>query len=311
MYPTPKSEAASFAHTRSSHFRDSRVPLHDLRATSPQVDAFQRQQDKHIREEAEAQAHALRSRAQCGRGAVIVAEADGSRITIVPTRCKTWFCPHCGPILARLWGDRIAHAKPERFITLTADPNRWPRPDLAYDAIREAWPKLVRLIRQRIGPFEYALVWELHASGYPHLHVCQRGSYIPQKWLSAQWDALGIGSIVDIRSISTHRGAARYATKYMLKTVTTTAKAFTLHRVVTASRHFFTTGLIKYSPAKSSKTITAHTMTHPADVARLLIGTYGYTLVPPAARGPIVLMQSDIPASHTPIEAILLAFTQH
>jgi len=300
-----EAEAARFARQQKHAWTHSPAIATDLRHTSPRTAAARRSRDPEVRKMAAHRSEPIRSQEFCGRGAVIVAAKDGSKITVVPTRCKTWMCPRCGPVLARLWGDRIADAKPQRFITLTADPYKWPRPDLAYDAMKDAWTALVRLIRQKIGTFEYCLVWELHHSGYPHLHVCQRGKYIPQKWLSRTWLRLGIGQVVDIRSISTRRGAARYATKYMLKTVKATRDAIGLTRVVTASRGFFRKPLIKPSPTNDIDSTTTHTLAHPGDVIEALILRFGWTLQSDPGAAAFVLVPDGSPASRTPLETIL------
>ncbi len=60
---------------------------------------------------------------------------------------------------------------------------------------------------------EFVLVVELHASGIAHLHVLL-DSYIPQRWLSQAWQAVGGGKIVDIRWVDVHRTSA-YLSKYL------------------------------------------------------------------------------------------------
>lgn len=175
----------------------------------------------------------------CRPGAISVYDPSDRSITITPIRCKKWTCKHCGPVLARIWAKRIADRKPQRMITLTCDHTRWPRPDLAYEAMKEALPKLVRRIRDKLGSIEYAAVWELHEDGYPHVHIAQRGVYIPQKWLSLVWNNLGLGPIVDIRKVTTGKAAAVYMAKYMTKTVAKGKDGIQLTRVVQASKAFF------------------------------------------------------------------------
>lgn len=175
----------------------------------------------------------------CHPGVITVQDPNDSSITLCPTRCKKWTCPKCGPVLARIWAKRIADAKPQRMITLTCDHKRLSTPALAYEAMKEALPQLVRLARRQIGPIEYAAVWELHEDGYPHLHLAARGHYIPQKWLSRTWDNLGIGPIVDVRKVKTGKGAALYMSKYMTKTVAAGKSGIHLTRVIQASAGYF------------------------------------------------------------------------
>lgn len=170
--------------------------------------------------------------------------------------------------------------------------------------MRAAWPKLVRLIRKVFGPFEYCLVWEIHADGYPHMHIATKGPYLPQRWLSAQWERLGIGRVVDIRRIDAKRGAARYMTKYMLKTVKHTRESLGLTRVVTASRGFFDRTLIKESQALTSDTETRHVLAGPGSIVQYLIQHHGYMLTGDVSGSVITL----IPGPHAchPADALAL-----
>lgn len=81
-------------------------------------------------------------------------------------------------------------------------------------------------------------MWELHRSGYPHLHVVARSPFIPQKWLSERWSQLGIGSIVDIRKIFKHETAARYIAKYLGKATGDCARMLSGTRIITKSRNW-------------------------------------------------------------------------
>lgn len=220
----------------------------------------------------------LATRHYCGKGAIVLTLPDNPVVVIVPTRCKHWTCPTCGPILARYWSDRISKAKPERFITLTADPKRWPRPDLAYDAMRETFPKLVRILRSRGIRFEYVAVWETHESGYPHLHICQKGDYVPQKLISQIWSGLGVGSIVDIRQVTTQRGVACYVAKYMAKSIAKRESGFRILKIVQSSRHFFEKVLVPEKRSSDARVKAIHTRLHAAQVVWTLYRLFGYVL---------------------------------
>jgi len=227
----------------------------------------------------------IHSRTYCGTGAVVVIMQDTAEIRVIPIRCKTWGCPVCGPILARQWGERIAEAQPERFLTLTCEPSRFDNPQQAYEAMNAAFPKLIRLIRQHIGPCEYARVYEAQENGYPHLHVATKGKYLPQRWISRTWDRLGIGTIVDIRQIPSKRGAARYMTKYMTKTAGSASLPFKPARIITTSRGFFPPKLIEESPTNDVCQDFGHTLAHAGEAVEYLVRHYGYRLVgDPGAR---------------------------
>lgn len=71
-------------------------------------------------------------------------------------------------------------------------------------------------LKRRLGKSpEFIAVLELHRSGVPHLHVLV-GAYLPQDWLSAAWQAVGGGRIVDIRFVDVHKISA-YLSKYFTK----------------------------------------------------------------------------------------------
>lgn len=124
---------------------------------------------------------------------------------------------------------------PERLITLTCDHKRFRNPYEAMDHMLKAWPKLLTLIRKKFGSFEYLKVWELHKSGYPHIHMMQRGKFIPQKWLSAAWDRLGCGSIVDIRKIYKQDCAGKYLVKYLGKSFAELSSLWYRKRLISKS----------------------------------------------------------------------------
>jgi hypothetical protein len=102
----------------------------------------------------------------------------------------------------------------------------------------KAWEKIVAKIRRRWGSFEFVRVWELHKSGYPHLHIVSRGTFIAQKWLSAEWDKMGCGKIVDIRKIENSKHATIYITKYLGKSFGTLTKLWSGTRLVNKSNHW-------------------------------------------------------------------------
>ncbi len=223
--------------------------------------------------------------ASCRPGVIVVYDPADRSITLVPVRCKKWTCPVCGPILARLWAKRIADAKPQRMITLPCDHKRFPHPQAAYEAMKDALPRLIRLIRSQIGPMEYALVWEIHEDGYPHLHMAHRGRYIPQKWLSRVWDNLGFGPVVDIRQVKTAKGAAAYLAKYMTKTVAAAKDTLALTRVIQASRRYFQRSMFSVTSLVPPGGMTQRCKGEAYDVIRYLVDR-GMYVPDPAQPGP-------------------------
>lgn len=120
----------------------------------------------------------------------------------------------CGPAKSWRLGDLAALAAPERWITLsrTSEDVRG-----AYEALR----RLSRLLRRRGRGWEYLAVPELHENGTYHLHLLQKGSYIPQAELSQLAEQAGMGRVVWIRSIEKmgedRQSVAKYLVKYMTK----------------------------------------------------------------------------------------------
>lgn len=126
-----------------------------------------------------------------------------------PFNCGCWRCPtHIGS-LAWALAKRIAWARPERMITITRIPTERSRACLAFS-------HLVQTIRREGWTFEYLRVLEVGAGGGYHYHLAQRGSYIPQRWLSKACEGNGLGRVVDIRACK-GRGASWYMAKYITK----------------------------------------------------------------------------------------------
>ncbi|MBA7537072.1 hypothetical protein ES705_29338 [subsurface metagenome] len=157
---------------------------------------------------------------------------------IIPLPCKSWDCPNCGPKKRHAWIYRLASGQPEREITLTCPVGKFLTPELAALKMKLAWGKLVLKIRKQWGPFEYALVWELTKKGVPHCHILCRGSYIAQKWLSKQWEKLGIGPIVYIKSVKGDKLHAAHACKYLAKSNGQTARILAPMRLVQVSGNY-------------------------------------------------------------------------
>ncbi len=194
---------------------------------------------------AEAKVNELKSRDYCGKGALVSILDGGERVRVIPMMCKTWGCPQCGPRLGKMWIAVISSQKIERFMTLTCDPKKFRDPQKAVAWMKIAFGTLVRRIRARYGALEYAGVWELHKSGWPHFHVALKGCYIPQAWLSLQWSGLGVGRVVWISRVGSARECARYLGKYLMKGARRTYDHLGGLRLVQVSRGFTGKGLVE------------------------------------------------------------------
>lgn len=119
-----------------------------------------------------------------------------------PSTCRTYRCPFCGPIKARQKALVASWARPERFVTLTLAPDSW-------QALRQRVRRLTMQLRRRGYTWEAAWTVERgKKTGMIHVHQLQHGSYVPQRELQRLWQHR-----VDIRRITTPKGASRYVLK--------------------------------------------------------------------------------------------------
>jgi hypothetical protein len=126
--------------------------------------------------------------------------------------------------------------EPQRLITLTGRRRDGESAGDCRGRLGTALVRLTRRIRRRGWTHEYLAVWELTRAGTPHVHVLQRGDYIPQRWLSAAWARLTGCPVVDIRQITSARAAAGYVTKYGLKGAEETQAVIRPRRLISRSR---------------------------------------------------------------------------
>ena len=173
---------------------------------------------------------------RCGSGAVVYFDPAEDSLVAVPTLCRRWDCPTCGPKRRAQAFNEARAGRPERHVVLT---NR-PRPDLTVEQhcafVAVAFDRLVAHIRRTFGPFEYQRFWELHKNGAPHMHILTRGSYIPHRWLSAAWRDLTGNYIVHLSKIDHVPRAVNECVKYLLKTAQAFKKACPRRHVYTMSR---------------------------------------------------------------------------
>jgi hypothetical protein len=96
-----------------------------------------------------------------------------------------------------------------RLITLTSSRE-------SGDFQRDFRKLIMRLGRRKLVT-SYIRVPELTKTGLRHDHVLFRGSYIEQKFLSEQWEAIHGAPVVDIRRVRGRRGIANYLANYLAK----------------------------------------------------------------------------------------------
>ncbi|MGI8632516.1 MAG: hypothetical protein ACR2NA_08230 [Solirubrobacterales bacterium] len=161
---------------------------------------------------------------QCPRFRGFWAFSEGTE-NAYPQRCGRWDCEHCVKFkkaaariaLARGVDHELRQGRFVRFVTLTdghgaltvADWTRaWKRLSLRLSAPRKGRKgrnRSGRLVwRERPRPAylrEAAVALEAHRSGALHAHVLLLGEFIPQRWLSHQARAVGLGKIVHITAL--------------------------------------------------------------------------------------------------------------
>jgi len=169
----------------------------------------------------------------CSTGVLSTQVAEG--YLLVACACGRWTCPACSPYRRRKLETELLAGDPTTFITLGWNASRPESPERARQIMGEQWKLLAARIRRRwpVAAFEWGTVVERYKSGYPHFHILARAPYIPQKWLSEQWNDLVGAPVVDIQAVKSKHDLARYLTKYLTKSP---------ERIGTGKRYWFSQG---------------------------------------------------------------------
>jgi hypothetical protein len=199
-----------------------------------------------------------RRKPYCGRFTLAGRSPAGQETQYQRLNCKSWGCSHCGPRRARRYKYAIRKVaedlKLQRFVTLTLDSAKIEGDPVVY--LRETFNKLRTYLRRKYGSApKYIAVLEFHENGKPHLHILI-DRFIEQAWLSAAWEAVGGGRIVDIRFVDLHR-VSHYLSKYL--TVDLLLSAPKRVRRVTCSRGIV---LLEKSSNGQSWTLLRADITH-------------------------------------------------
>lgn len=176
-------------------------------------------------------------RKNCGRFSVRgESSVTAGKMRYCRVGCKCWDCSGCGPRRASMYCIRIAQTaerlKLNKMLTLTLDPAKLQGQD-STRYINEVFADFRVYLRRKLGRApSYIRVLEYQKNGNAHLHILV-ACYLPQKWVSEAWEAVGGGRIVDIRMIDMHR-VSHYLSKYLTKQMIELAPARA--RRVTTSR---------------------------------------------------------------------------
>lgn len=203
----------------------------------------------------------------CSRTTTILKQ-EGSRVTVFKGKCKSWSCPDCAPHRRRALIREAKEGKPNRFLTLTVNPNWFNSPEERAMRLSKAWRLTVAAYRHRWPnrKLEYLAVFEATAKGEPHLHLVVRGDFISQKWLSAQMKQRMGAPIVDVRKVQDEKQVVSYITKYISKRAI---------KFGTAKRYWRSAGYLAVSPRKRRRernagcifyTMTRHIIRYAGDL---------------------------------------------
>ena len=141
-------------------------------------------------------------------------------------RCKRWDCPYCGKVNALLWRALIAEgaayqleqSRTLSFTTLTLSPKLTAAAGMKISG--RMWDKLRRRASRASGGFEYVMIAERHKSGRLHWHMLDTAG-LSTRWWKDNAPSCGFGFMVESEFARTVGGAARYATKYLTKSLET------------------------------------------------------------------------------------------
>ena len=208
---------------------------------------------------------------------------DGARFEVSKCRCDCWFCPECCEVMGFTLRKRLIPLlktfKGLMMVTLTIDPKLFPDPHSAFlyamdrRCISRTTQDLDRWGYLHTRRYFYVLEWQKKTE-MVHFHILYDASYIPFDKLLESWDKhrpKEAGPVEDNRpafgtvlfsapKFADHVHAARYATKYLIKSPDHGYPAWVMGmgserriRRYSTSRGFWNT------PSKSNKGPPLHT----------------------------------------------------
>jgi len=138
---------------------------------------------------------------------------------VKPLVCRSWGCEYCQPMRRQRLMAQAAGGLPNRFLTLTVNPEIGTDPADRLRLLARAWRVTVQRLRRRYGNdrINYFAVVEETKQGEPHLHILLRAPYIPQAYISDCMKEIIDSPIVDIRAVRGTRQVVTYVAKYIAK----------------------------------------------------------------------------------------------
>lgn len=117
---------------------------------------------------------------QCGKHFLYLHKRvpEGHDYLFVPSRCKSWGCPHCRPLKAQIVRNYITdNFKGDDIQMLSFTLFHTGDVATAWRNIGDYWNKLRTSVAKQLGKFTYIRVIEPHKDGkWPHMHVLIKGS---------------------------------------------------------------------------------------------------------------------------------------
>lgn len=134
-------------------------------------------------------------------------------------RCKRWQCEVCHPVNRQKVIGIARRGEPNTFMTLTCDPQHYDTPDEAARDMKRGLVLLRRAIERKwnVKNIPFLVVFERHKSGWPHMHLLMRASYMHWETLRGIWNDIVGAYQVDIRRIKKRSQIYYYVTKYVGK----------------------------------------------------------------------------------------------
>lgn len=183
--------------------------------------------------------------------AILTADKDKDML-MARARCKMWSCAYCADVNRKQWRLRIYRASETlgekwSFVTLTAHSKK--RGDASLINLQEGWKKFSARMRREFGAFAYVRVYERHEDGAWHWHMLvnlhfedikirhgKDGKQTPySEWVARNARECGMGYYTHAENMRTIRGATKYITKYMTKSVDDLPRGI---RRIQTSTHF-------------------------------------------------------------------------
>lgn len=144
---------------------------------------------------------------------------SGQAIGLSPLRCRCWTCEHCGPRRAKELRWAARNGKPTIFLTLTIRRGRYATPDRQAVEMAKGWRMLRQYLMRTLGwkSLPFLVVFEKHKSGWPHMHLLLRCTFIHHELIRRWWVERFDSPMIMIKRLHDPREASIYVTKYVAK----------------------------------------------------------------------------------------------